>query len=159
MVYGVRPLSYFQRCQTRQYPAHCRWPRQAWGLWILSEAPGGWNGKATLPYHLVTVNAAIKRHMTVFMCVPPRFSLPWPWEPLITCLQRYCVQWRVWVGGMVQSVTGGPWVCALMKCCWGRHLSLLSLSLRHTPRSSTSRCASMKQTNGHQHKCDTTPQQ
>lgn len=36
----------------------------------------------------------------------------------------------------VLNATGGLWVSVPMRCCWGPHPFTLSLSLKHTPRSS-----------------------
>lgn len=78
-----------------------------------------------------------------------RFSHLWLWEPQTTSLQKSSRLWRMGKANMGQSVTGGPWGSACMKCCTARLLSMQNPWWKPTGRSWTTRWADeIKRCNG-----------
>lgn len=78
-----------------------------------------------------------------------RFSHLWLWEPQTTSLQKSSRLWRMGKANMDQSVTGGPWGSACMKCCTARRLSMQNPWWKPTGRSWTTRWADeIKRCNG-----------
>jgi len=56
-----------------------------------------------------------------------RFSDVNDWKSnVFFSLNTFYRQWKTVKGDMAENVTGGPWVCACMKCCMGRRPSMPS---------------------------------